>query len=109
MSGSARSRVPGSSLSLVSLGILTGLTALTSFGQVSAVRSGSFEVGPFVGGSFVLGGAQAMIGGNVTYALKNKYVLPYFEYTHFLLPAVGALRGTISGGGGTYFLPVQRS
>jgi hypothetical protein len=69
--------------SLIWLGILTGLSAFSAFGQVSAVRSGSLEIGPFVGASYGTGQFRVMAGGNVTYAFKNKYVLPYFEYSYF--------------------------
>jgi hypothetical protein len=69
--------------SLIWLGILTGLSAFSAFGQVSAVRSGSLEIGPFVGASYGTGQFRFMAGGNVTYAFKNKYVLPYFEYSYF--------------------------
>jgi hypothetical protein len=65
------------------LALFAGLTALPAFGQVSAVRSGSFEVGPFIGASYGIDKFRVMAGGNVTYALKNKYVLPYFEYSFF--------------------------
>ena len=84
------------------LALLAGLTALSAFGQVSAVRSGSFEVGPFVGASYGIDKFRVMAGGNVTYALKNKYVLPYFEYSYF--PGIPrTIAGAISGSaGGTY-------
>jgi hypothetical protein len=59
------------------------LSAIGLFGQVSAVRSGSFEVGPFIGASYGTDAYHVMAGGNITYALKNKYVLPYFEYSYF--------------------------
>jgi hypothetical protein len=55
----------------------------SAFGQTSAVRSGSIEVGPFIGGSYGFDRFHVMAGGNVTYALKNKWVLPYFEYSYF--------------------------
>jgi hypothetical protein len=69
--------------SLMRLGFLAGLCVFSAFGQVSAVRSGSFEIGPFVGASYGVDHFRVMAGGNVTYALKNKYVLPYFEYSYF--------------------------
>ena len=72
------------------------LNTMTAFGQASAVRSGSFEVGPFIGASYGIDKFRVMGGGNVTYALKNKYVLPYFEYSYFPgLPRTES--GTISG------------
>jgi hypothetical protein len=69
--------------SSIRLGILAGLCSLSVFGQVSAVRSGSFEVGPFAGASYGIDKFRVMAGGNLTYAFKNKYVLPYFEYSYF--------------------------
>jgi len=87
--------------SVVKLGFLASLTMLSAFGQVSAVRSGSFEIGPFVGASYGIDKFRVMAGGNVTYAFKNKYVLPYFEYSYF--PGIPRTQtGTISGGGGSY-------
>jgi hypothetical protein len=68
---------------LMRLGFLTGLSVSSALAQVSAVRSGSIEVGPFVGASYGVDHFRVMAGGNVTYALKNKYVLPYFEYSYF--------------------------
>jgi hypothetical protein len=55
--------------------------------QVSVVRSGSVEIGPFVGGSYGIDRWRVMGGGNITYAFKNRYVLPYFEYSYF--PGIG--------------------
>ncbi len=62
--------------------LVLGFAAVSAFGQVSAVRSGSFEVGPFAGASYGIDKFHAMAGGNVTYAI-NKYLLPYFEYSYF--------------------------
>jgi hypothetical protein len=56
---------------------------LSAFGQSSAIRSGSVEIGPFIGGSYGIDKFHVMAGGNITYALKNKWVLPYFEYSYF--------------------------
>src|SRR5262249_54051667 len=53
---------------------------------VSAVRSGSFEVGPFIGASYGIDELRVMGGGNITFAL-NKWVLPYAEYSYF--PGIG--------------------
>lgn len=87
--------------SWIRVGILAGLSAIASFGQVSAVRSGSFEVGPFIGASYGIDKFRIMGGGNVTYALKNKYVLPYFEYSY--LPGLPrTTSGVIPNGGGPY-------
>ena len=55
---------------LAALGTI-GLSAQTA----SVVRSGSFEVGGFVGASYGIDKARWMGGGNVTYA-ANKYILP---------------------------------
>ena len=86
---------------LLSVVFLATVGAVAAFGQVSAVRSGSFEVGPFVGASYGIDRFRVMGGGNVTYALKNKYVLPYFEYSYF--PGIPRpLAGIIAGGGGTF-------
>jgi hypothetical protein len=54
-----------------------------AFAQSSVVRSGSLEVGPFIGASYGIDKFRVMGGGNVTYALKNRYVLPYFEVSYF--------------------------
>lgn len=75
--------------------LMLGFAAASAFGQVSAVRSGSFEVGPFAGASYGIDKFHAMAGGNVTYAV-NKYVLPYFEYSYF-----PGIPHTVSGGGCT--------
>ena len=89
----------------VRAGLLACLSAWAAFGQVSAVRSGSFEVGPFVGASYGIDKFRVMAGGNVTYALKNKYVLPYFEYSYFpglprtisgTIPNVGPFKSTFT-------------
>lgn len=62
--------------------MLAGLSLIPVYGQVSAVRSGSFEVDPFIGASYGIDKFRVMAGGNVTYAV-NKYILPYFEYSYF--------------------------
>lgn len=64
-------------------GVLMIAGALSALGQSSAIRSGSVEVGPFIGGSYGIDKFHVMAGGNITYALKNKWVLPYFEYSYF--------------------------
>jgi hypothetical protein len=48
----------------------------------SVVRSGSYEVGGFVGASYGIDKFRWMGGGNVTYA-ANKYILPYAEFSYF--------------------------
>jgi hypothetical protein len=89
--------------SAVQIGLLLGLAATSAMAQVSAVRAGSFEVGPFVGSSYGIDKFRVMAGGNLTYALGNKYVLPYFEYSYF--PGIPrTLKGTISGSTSTYSL-----
>jgi hypothetical protein len=65
------------------VGILMIAGALCASGQTSAVRSGSVEIGPFIGGSYGIDKFHVMAGGNITYALKNRIVLPYFEYSYF--------------------------
>jgi len=80
--------------------------ALSAHGQGSAIRSGSVEIGPFVGGSYGFDKFHVMAGGNITYALKNKWVLPYFEYSYFPgIPHQSTL--TLNGGALThnYTLP----
>jgi len=47
------------------------------------VRSGSVELGPFIGASYGIDRFRVMGGGNITYALANRYVLPYFEFSYF--------------------------
>src|SRR5579872_6146479 len=63
-----------------------GVGVPVSRAQVSLVRSGSFEIGPFVGGSYGVDKFRVMGGGNVTFAI-NKWILPYAEYSYF--PGVG--------------------
>lgn len=59
------------------------LLAPAVFAQSSVVRSGSLEVGPFLGASYGIDKFRVMGGGNVTYALLNRFVLPYFEFSYF--------------------------
>jgi hypothetical protein len=65
--------------------LLIASTVGAAFGQVSYVRPGSFELGPFVGASYGIVNAQYMVGGNLTFAV-NKFILPYVEYSY--LPQV---------------------
>jgi hypothetical protein len=51
-------------------------------GVTSVVRSGSFEIGGFVGASYGVDKYRFMGGGNVTYAI-NRWLLPYAEYSYF--------------------------
>jgi hypothetical protein len=55
---------------------------LNCVAQVSVVRSGSFEIGGFVGASYGVDSFRVMGGGNVTYAV-NRWLLPYVEYSYF--------------------------
>lgn len=55
-----------------------GATAQTA----SVVRSGSYEVGGFIGASYGIDEFRWMGGGNVTYA-ATKYILPYAEFSYF--------------------------
>ncbi|HEU0123231.1 MAG TPA: outer membrane beta-barrel protein [Bryobacteraceae bacterium] len=66
---------------LLTLGAV-GLPAQTA----SVVRSGSYEVGGFVGASYGIDDFRWMGGANVTYAV-NKYILPYAEFSYF--PGIG--------------------
>ncbi len=68
-------------LLLTAVGAL-GLSAQTA----SVVRSGSYEVGGFVGASYGIDDFRWMGGANVTYA-ANKYILPYAEFSYF--PGIG--------------------
>lgn len=78
-------------------GVLMIAGALSASGQSSAIRSGSVEIGPFIGASYGIDKFHVMAGGNITYALKNKWVLPYFEYSYFPgIPHQDAL--TLPGG-----------
>lgn len=67
----------------LAVGIVAALYNPQAFAQSSVVRAGSLEVGPFVGGTYGINGANVMGGGNVTYALLNRIVLPYFEFSYF--------------------------
>jgi hypothetical protein len=60
----------------------TSLVPLKCAAQVAVVRSGSFEIGGFVGASYGVDAFRAMGGGNVTYAV-NRWLLPYVEYSYF--------------------------
>jgi len=68
-------------LLLTAVGAL-GLSAQTA----SVVRSGSYEVGGFVGASYGIDDFRWMGGANVTYA-ASKYILPYAEFSYF--PGIG--------------------
>lgn len=83
----------GRLMSALSKWMLAGLSVVSAFGQASVVRSGSFEVDPFIGASYGIDKFRVMAGGNVTYAV-TKYILPYFEYSYF-----PGIPHTVSGGG----------
>jgi hypothetical protein len=85
------------------------IASLSAPAQVSVVRSGSVEIGPFFGGSYGIDRWRAMGGGNLTYAV-SKYVLPYFEYSYF--PGIGRkFTGTFPGTGNpftaSYSIPIS--
>ncbi|MGA9067102.1 MAG: hypothetical protein WB332_17100 [Bryobacteraceae bacterium] len=63
--------------------VLLFVLAPATLAQSSVVRSGSVEIGPFIGASYGIDRFRVMGGGNITYALKNRYVLPYFEVSYF--------------------------
>lgn len=75
--------------------------APAAFSQSSAVRAGSIEVGPFIGASYGIDQFRVMGGGNITYALKNKWVLPYFEYSYF--PGLPHTYAAASGAGISHY------
>ncbi|HLK66907.1 MAG TPA: hypothetical protein VKU19_25915 [Bryobacteraceae bacterium] len=81
-----------SARSLLYIGVLGAVMAVPSVQAQSLVRSGSFEIGPFVGASYGLDETRVMGGGNVTFAI-TKRILPYFEYSYF--PEIG--RNTVCG------------
>jgi len=63
--------------------LIVGIASLGLFAQSrSVVRSGSYEVGGFIGASYGIDEFRFMGGGNVTYAV-NKWILPYAEYSYF--------------------------
>ena len=65
---------------LLSSGVLT-------FAQnASIVRSGSYELGGFIGSSYGIDKYRWMGGGNLTYAI-NRRILPYGEFSYF--PGIG--------------------
>jgi hypothetical protein len=61
---------------------VTSVIPLNCSAQVPVVRSGSFEIGGFVGVSYGVDAFRAVGGGNVTYAV-NRWLLPYVEYSYF--------------------------
>ena len=72
---------------ILTLAVLGGLSTLGIFAQTaSVVRSGSYEVGGFVGASYGIDEFRWMGGANVTYA-ATKYILPYAEFSYF--PGIG--------------------
>jgi hypothetical protein len=75
----------------------------------SVIRSGSIEIGPFLGASYGIDQTRFMGGGNVTFA-ANKYILPYAEFSYF--PGIGRSTSGVFPGTGrpfttTYSLPLS--
>ena len=66
--------------------LLTGTVPSAVAQSKSVVRSGSFEVGGFIGSSYGIDQFRVMGGGNATFAV-NKYLLPYVEFSYF--PGIG--------------------
>lgn len=66
------------------LGVTLSLSAMAQ--NASVVRSGSFELGGFLGSSYGIDKYRFMGGANLTYA-ATKYILPYVEYSYF--PGIG--------------------
>lgn len=83
------------------LGMVMGVGVPGTHAQVSLVRAGSFEVGPFVGASYGIDQFRAMGGGNVTFAI-NKYILPYAEFSYF--PGIGRNQNGTFASGSPYTL-----
>jgi hypothetical protein len=82
---------------LINVGILSAVLGVPYMhAQVSLVRAGSLEIGPFVGASYGIDETRAMGGGNITFAI-TRMILPYFEYSYF--PGIGRTQtGTLSSG-----------
>jgi hypothetical protein len=77
--------------------LLTGTAPSAIAQSKSVVRSGSFEVGGFIGSSYGIDQFRVMGGGNATFAV-NKYLLPYVEFSYF--PGIGRTSsGTFPGTG----------
>ena len=66
----------------------------------SVVRSGSFEIGGFIGSSYGIDRFRVMGGGNATFAV-NKYLLPYVEFSYF--PGIGRTSSGVFSGTGRPF------
>jgi len=77
--------------------IVSMIFAGAAFGQgnVPWLRTGSFEAGGFVGGSYGIVNAQYMVGGNLTVAATPR-ILPYVEYTY--LPGVAFPKVSVPAG-----------
>jgi hypothetical protein len=83
------------------LGMVMGVGVPSLHAQSkSLVRSGSFEVGPFLGASYGIDKFRVIGGGNVTFAI-NKYILPYVEYSYF--PGIARVSSGTLGGTGAPF------
>jgi hypothetical protein len=94
-------RMRGSVLRLAQLLLFaSSLISIADAQAISAVRSGSFEVGAFLGASYGIDQFRVMGGGNVTFA-ANKWILPYAEYSYF--PGIGRVQhGVFAGTGKAY-------
>jgi hypothetical protein len=95
--------------SVLALAVVT-FVPQSCFSQISVVRSGSFEVGGFVGASYGVDKFRVMGGGNGTYAI-NKWLLPYVEYSYFpgvarkISQPIAGLSNTVANG--TFSLPLS--
>ena len=83
-------------LATLAISCFGGATAAHAQGG-SVVRSGSYELGGFLGSSYGIDKARWMGGANLTYAV-TKYILPYTEFSYF--PGIGR-QSTSSGNGRT--------
>jgi hypothetical protein len=65
-----------------------GLTCIVSLAsaQTAPIRSGSFELGGFMGSTYNVSQGAIMGGANLSYAV-TKIFLPYIEYSYF--PSIG--------------------
>jgi hypothetical protein len=79
--GPRRKRLLGVILSTLAYGVALPDQCLAQ-GGTSFVRSGSFEIGGFVGATYGVDQVRALGGGNVTFAV-SKWLLPYVEYSYF--------------------------
>lgn len=104
-----RTRKIGFPLVLTAAAMLIAVSPDAAAQSKSVIRSGSIEIGPFLGASYGIDQTRFMGGGNVTFAV-NKYILPYAEFSYF--PGIGrSTSGTFPGTGRpfttTYSLPLS--